>query len=285
MPRALLLSIVFAFVGCTSVSQPQLTSLQESPPSTPAAPKPALPKNSVPVIHVFVALCDNVNQGIVPVSASLGNGDNPATNLYWGAFGVKTFFNKNRDWQALTPSNASLKSPQVVLDRLVFRHRRTGALLVAEAYKGSYIRRATEDFLAAAAGTPGEKLTVSFGGKSTDVYLGGGSDLITYIGHNGLMDFQLTTIPKKRNQQKREAIILACASKSYFANPLRTTGAQPLLWTTNLMAPEAYILSAAIDGWLNGESDEQIRLRAAKAYGTYQRIVLRGANGLFATGW
>jgi hypothetical protein len=29
-------------------------------------------RNSVPVVHVFVALCDNVNQGIVPVSASLG---------------------------------------------------------------------------------------------------------------------------------------------------------------------------------------------------------------------
>src|SRR5687767_15604600 len=75
-------------------------------------------QNSFPVIHVFVALCDNVNQGIVPVSASLGNGDNPATNLYWGAaFGVKTFFNKNKDWQAVNPANVSVKSPSVVLDR------------------------------------------------------------------------------------------------------------------------------------------------------------------------
>ena len=284
MPRGFLLSIVFAFVGCASVSQPQLTSLQASPPSTPAAPKPA--KNSVPVIHVFVALCDNVNQGIVPVSASLGNGDNPATNLYWGAaFGVKTFFNKNRDWQALTPSNASSKSPQVVLDRLVFRHRRTGAFLIAEAYRGSYIQRATEDFLEAAAGLPGEKLILSVAGKEVEIYGGGSADLLTYIGHNGLMDFQLSSAPKKRDKEKREAIILACASKSYFTEPLRRTGAQPLLWTTNLMAPEAYILSAALDGWLNDETDEQIRLRGAKAYSTYQRIGLRGANALFATGW
>ena len=58
-----------------------------------------------------------------------------------------------------------------------------------------------------------------------------------------------------------------------------------MLWTTNLMAPEAYILSAALDGWLNRETDEQIRLRGAKAYSTYQRIGLRGANALFATGW
>ena len=284
MPRAFLLSIVFAFFGCASVSQPQLTSLQESPRSTAATPKPA--KNSVPVIHVFVALCDNVNQGIVPVSASLGNGDNPATNLYWGAaFGVKTFFNKNRDLQVLTPSNSSSKSPQVVLDRLVFRHRQTGAFLIAEAYRGSYIQRATEDFLEAAAGLPGEKLILSVDGKEVEIYGGGGADLLAYIGHNGLMDFQLTSIPKKRDQEKREAIILACASKSYFADSLRAAGARPLLWTTNLMAPEAYILSAAIDGWLKSESDEQIRLRAAKAYASYQRISFRGASGLFATGW
>ena len=284
MPRAFLFCLVLAITGCAPASQPQLASVRESAP--PTITEPALTKNSVAVIHVFVALCDNVNQGIVPVSASLGNGDNPATNLYWGAaFGVRTFFNKNRDWQALTPSKASSKSPQIVLDRVVFRHRRTGAFLIAEAYRGSYIQRATEDFLDAAAGVPGEKLILSVDGKAVEIYVGGSADLLAYIGHNGLMDFQLSSIPKKRDKEKREAIILACASKGYFTEPLRSTGAQPLLWTTNLMAPEAYILSAALDGWLQRETNEQIRLRSAKAYSTYQRIGLRGASGLFATGW
>lgn len=36
------------------------------------------------VIHVLVALCDNEHQGIVPVSADLGNGDNPAINRIGG---------------------------------------------------------------------------------------------------------------------------------------------------------------------------------------------------------
>ena len=36
-------------------------------------------------IHVFVALCDNKYQGIVPVPESIGNGQNARTNLYWGA--------------------------------------------------------------------------------------------------------------------------------------------------------------------------------------------------------
>jgi len=46
-----------------------------------------------------------------------------------------------------------------------------------------------------------------------------------------------------------------------------------------------YILSAAVDGWLKKETDEEIRIRAAKAYNSYQNCGLKAANNLFATGW
>src|SRR5213596_1995295 len=36
------------------------------------------------VAHVLVALADNKYQGIVPVPAAIGNGDDPVRNLYWG---------------------------------------------------------------------------------------------------------------------------------------------------------------------------------------------------------
>jgi len=86
-------------------------------------------------------------------------------------------------------------------------------------------------------------------------------------------------------ESKRQAIILACASKSFFAPGLRPTGAQPLLWTTGLMAPEAYTLKAALDGWMAGESDEQIKQRAAEAYAKYQKLSVKSARRLFASGW
>lgn len=278
---------LFCLLGLLAGCQPVKTNLA-SPSTTrsSSAVDTKAPRNTATVIHVFVALCDNVNQGIVPVAPSLGNGDDPARNLYWGAaFGIKTFFGKNRNWQAVPADPTTSKSRSVVLDRSVFKLRDGPVYLVAEAYRGSYIRQATEDFLAAAAGTPGEAMKLSIDGKAIELHLGGSANLIAYIGHNGLMDFQLTAIPKKRDNEKRDAIILACASKSYFANALRSTGARPVLWTTNLMAPEAYILSAAIDGWLNKESDEAVRTRAAKAYHQYQNCGLKSANNLFATGW
>jgi hypothetical protein len=235
--------------------------------------------NSVSIIHVFVALADNVNQGIVPVSASLGNGDNAATNLYWGAaFGIRTFFSKNKDWQLLsvTPNPSA-----TILERCIFKHRHSSLLLVADAYRGKEIAQTIWDFLEAAAGKPGEKLKAG----DFEFHIGGSANLVAYIGHNGLMDFRLQSDPKRRDDRERRAIILACASKSYFAHALEQSGATPLLWTTNLMAPEAYVLSAAIDGWIKKESDEQIRLRAADAYHKYQNCGVKAARTLFATGW
>lgn len=280
----LLFILIVLFAGCSSPGQQATRSLSPAAPNRATEPK--APRNSARVIHVFVALCDNVNQGIVPVAPSLGNGDDPQRNLYWGAaFGIKTFFGKSRDWQLVTVNSQSNKSASVVLERIVFKHRNHQTFLVAEAYRGRYIQQTTMDFLEAAAGTAGEAIDVSVDGKSSKLHLAGSANLIAYIGHNGLMDFQLSAYPRKRDEETRDAVILACASKSYFAEALRKTGANPLVWTTNLMAPEAYVLSAAIDGWLKDETDEEVRLRAAKAYHQYQNCGLGAASKLFATGW
>ena len=281
MRRSFLLAILCAISlgGCKPVTQ----GSSARPGALPALLEKAQ-RNSASVIHVFVALADNVNQGIVPVSSALGNGDDPARNLYWGAaFGVKRFFGNNQHW-LLAPSLVR-SSSEAVLERVVFKHAYQNVFLIADAYRGSEIKRATEDFLKAAAGIPGETVTISDRGKEVTLYFGGSANLIAYVGHNGLMDFRLTSFPKARDHEKRDTIILACASKSYFTDPLRATGANPVLWTTNLMAPEAYVLSAAIDGWLAKENGEQIRLRAARAYDQYQNCGLKGATRLFATGW
>lgn len=283
-------SISALIVGLCVLSACQSAAHQGQIPSvsysSPSAAEAKAPRNSVKVIHVFVALCDNVNQGIVPVAPTLGNGDDPQRNLYWGAaFGVKSFFATSKDWRVVDSKTPSNKSASVVLERSIFKHRTGEAFLVAEAYRGRYIQQAIQDFLAAAAGERGESTEVAVDGKTVELYLAGSANLIAYVGHDGLMDFQLTSFPEKRDEEDRDAIILACASKSYFAAPLKLTGAKPLVWTTNLMAPEAYILSAAIDGWLNHETDEQIRLKAAMAYNQYQHCGLQSANRLFATGW
>src|SRR6266851_706839 len=109
--RVLLLVLLTCAAGCQKANSRSASPVTPSPSSRSehAAPNP------MPVVHVFVALCDNEHQGIVPVSTSLGNGDNPATNLYWGAaFGVKAFLSKSKDWELI----ADVPNPTaVILDR------------------------------------------------------------------------------------------------------------------------------------------------------------------------
>ncbi len=243
------------------------------------AQNPPQPKSAAPrVVHVVVALCDNKYQGIVPVAPVLGNGDDPARNLYWGGgYGVRAFFQISRDWERVGKCDPG-KYP--VLERCVFRHKRQAVYMVADAYRGREIKRAMTDFFAYAAGKQPEPLTVG----GTRLVAGGGADLVTYIGHDGLMEFSLDEFPRAANSKRRDAIMLACISK-YFAAPLRSTGAKPLLWTRHLMAPEAYILDAALTGWMQGETDEQIRTRAAQAYNRYQHCGAKAADRMFATGW
>lgn len=235
------------------------------------------------IVHVFVALADNKNQGIVPVAAKLGNGEDAEHNLYWGAaYGVKTFFARSKEWQVLQCG----KGPKVeILERCVFRHRKQNVLLVADAYRGIQIKRGITDFLETAAGANPERITLQIGGGNSPLNIAGDASLVVYVGHEGFMDFQLPNLPTSKNASPRPAIVLACISKSYFATPLRTAGAMPLVWTTGLMAPEAYTLKSALDGWMLGETDEQIRERAAAAYDQYQKCGLKAARRLLVTGW
>lgn len=239
--------------------------------------------NRLRTVHVFVALADNEHQGIVPVAAKLGNGEDAEHNLYWGsAYGVKTFFSRSPEWQPVT---CGLKPKDEVLERCVFKYRAADVYLVADAYRGMEIKQAILDFLDSAAGDGSEILSLPSESDSLKLPIRGAANVVAYAGHDGLMDFQLSRVPHQKNALHRDAIVLACASKQFFAEPVRATGAEPLLWTTGLMAPEAYTLKSALDGWIAGESSDLIRDRAARAYDKYQKCGFKAAHRLLTTGW
>ena len=225
-----------------------------------------------------MALCDNVNQGIVPVPAKLGNGQDPNSNLYWNAmYGVKAYFKRSNDWSLVY----TIKKPEAhILERLLFKHNASNTYLLADAYDGKYIKQTTIDFLKASAGHNAFK--VNYNNK--ELCFGSDAQLLAYVGHDGLMEFNVEgNFESEKNS--RDVIILACVSKDYFKPYVEKTKANPLVWTTGLMAPEAYTLKASIDGWILNETDDQIRERAAQAYHKYQKCGIRGARNLLVTGY
>jgi len=234
------------------------------------------------MVHVFVALADNQHQGIIPVPAKIGNGEDAANNLYWGsAYGVKTFFSHSPDWER--PA-CTLSPKPAILERCIFRYKSAPMYLIADAYRGTEIKQAVWDFFEAAGGGT-DSATVSVQPTVMNLPAHGEADLVAYIGHDGLMDFQLPKYPQRKDGTRRDAIVLACASKQFFRDGVQASGAYPLLWTTGLMAPEAYTLKSALDGWIAGEGHEQIRERAAGAYDKYQKCGAKAAHHLFASGW
>ena len=90
---------------------------------------------------------------------------------------------------------------------------------------------------------------------------------------------------QNKDGKKREAVILACASKQYFAPFLQSAGANPLLWTTHLMAPEAYTLHDALATHIAGGSDATARESAANVYSKYQKCGIKAARRLLVTGF
>jgi hypothetical protein len=270
-----LLFILLISLGCDTRSGNKETAAK-NPQAAPAVHNTRF-DTTIKTIHVLVALCDNKYQGIVPVPAKIGNGQDPANNLYWGcAFGVRAYFKNSKSWTLV--KQYSIDS--IKMERLVFKHKKENIYLVADAYNGKYIKACTIDFLKSCAGQVKDTLNVN--GKTIGMY--GNAKLLSFIGHDGLMDFKLAESFANADGKVRDAIILACISKKYFLPHIQQAKANPLVWSTGLMSPEAYTLHDAIEAYISKEPAENIRSSAASAYAKYQHCSEKAARGLLVSG-
>ncbi|MBK8811981.1 MAG: hypothetical protein IPN69_14810 [Acidobacteria bacterium] len=98
------------------------------------------------------------------------------------------------------------------------------------------MRQTIDAFLDAVSGKNRENIKVD----DTSLQIAGGSDLVAFVGHNGLMDFKLDRqIENSMGLVAMRSFSLARVG-SYFSNRSKMP-VQLRFWTTYLMAPEAYI--------------------------------------------
>jgi hypothetical protein len=216
-------------------------------------------------IHVVVSLVDNVSQGIVPVPARIGDGNDPRTNLYWGAaYGVKTFLSKANGWRKL---GCEKGISDTILERCEFAWE-DKLTVTADAYRGSRIDQAMLDFMQQAA-TPPDAAS---------------REMVVFIGHDGLMDEQNQPIIEhfpKHARHDKQAVVLACLSEEFFAEHLLAAGSKPVVTTFSFMAPEAYVLEAVARGFANQASEAELRSSAGTAYAKYQHISAQAGQAVF----
>lgn len=240
-------------------------------------------KNKLPlVVHVKVPLCDNENQGIVPTSPSLGNGMDLKRNLYWATSkGMKRYFNELSDWILISSKIAPNKD---VLERVLFKKKfKNGAVvyLVADAYRGDRMVHCLEDHFKSLNGSLKDTLIID---KDT-IGIYGNADLLAFNGHNGLMD-ETVSYKKSTDGIARDAVTIACISGEYFKPVYKETNSYPLVHTTNLLYPGAFILEGVINSWANLNSDRECKIAAGNGY--FEHKPKSGPNGsqnLFSYGW
>ncbi|MBB5034791.1 hypothetical protein [Prosthecobacter vanneervenii] len=211
-------------------------------------------------VHVFVALADNATQGISPVPAKIGNGDDAESNLYWGASeGFRSIFARSKSWRL---EKAEANPTLQILDRRIYRNAAKDCTLVAEAWRGKNIHQCLEAFFNSLRDRK--------------------CDLTAFIGHNGLMDEPVAVSVLGAEAPPTDAIILCCVSGSYFKPHLAALKTRPVLTTEQLMYPGAFVLRDALDVWLSKGTLSEIRMSAARAYAANQGISVKAAAGVFS---
>lgn len=269
----LYLLIGYAYVACASTTQQRIDN-------DISASKPI-------VIQVVVALADNKNQWIVPVPATLGNGQETRSNLYWGAmYGLKSYMLKKAGWKLLgsqKPSDGRILE-RLILAKTFYRKKKSVTVyMLADAWDGRFILESIEQYFRYNAGHDVIDISIN----RIQLKVGGEAHLVAYIGHNALMDYLgsknllLSTPAPAIGNPNNDAIVLACKSQAYFTSRLTKLKAHPLLLTTGLMAPEAYTLDAAITSWIEGGSDSEVRKASAKIYNRFQKTGSKAAERLF----
>jgi hypothetical protein len=217
--------------------------------------------------RIIVSLADNANQGIVPIKASLGNGQDAKNNLYWGAlYGAKTYFKRMESW---TVRQKDIQAGDI-LDAFALTHVAfPDSEISFEAWDGAAQKNSVKAYLSELRESDSE------------------NELVGFIGHNALMDLFVANLPvtkaaQRRNlERQRKGIVIACNSAPYFEPHHRAIGIESYVMTRGLMAPEAYVLEGILLAWLKNQTSQASRLEAAKKYAEYQKIPLRAAKRLF----
>ncbi|MBN2719039.1 MAG: hypothetical protein JXX14_24540 [Deltaproteobacteria bacterium] len=258
------------------------------------------------VATVYVALCDNDSQGIIPVkNPSICNGDDPERNIYWTGNGIAGYL-KSHGWKRVkSNSNGhgingdSIIIRQDVWQKRVFAGqglrqngapRSFNAYVVAKAYRGSRIHDAMKHYFEAIHFDSAENIELPDG---KDIAAAGQSHIVGYIGHDYLMDapsgtaafMDLTSARHHRTSVlSKGTFALACISNEYVRPFVSYSNVYILAMNNFLTYPSAWTVGGIIDGIAAGGSGKTIYRSAATQFSRGQKCGMKWALKAFSFG-
>jgi hypothetical protein len=287
--RLALIALVCALPALSAAGETEdswLAGLQDAVAADLLAGKPL-------VVQVHVPLCSNE----ILRCGGLGDGDNPAKNLYWepsGAF-LGWFNRKGSGWKQVLvlPSGAVAAD---VLDVRVWKKTQSpgGALkargvtarfdvyVVAWAWRGTKIDDTVAAFVADTLDDAPRSVTLADG---TVIDAGGAARIVAIVGHNRWMDYEsfdwATRKAAATGTRQKGIIAEACHTAAYLAAPLSGPTRIPLMMTADYLYAGAHAFEGAVSSFARGEGYKAIRLAAAQSYADGEEKDVKKVGGAF----
>lgn len=258
-------------------------------------------QNKPLVATVFVALCDNDSQGIVPVkNRSICNGDTPKQNMYWKGNGISGYL-RQHGWKKVS-SQKDMEGTiliQQIWKKEIFASkllRSKGspkiftAYIVTKAYRGSNIHNAIKDYLTAVNFDTKEAIETNDG---TSVLAGGKSHIVGYIGHDYFMDVHqgqpehndlMTQHQSGSSQLAKGTFALACVSNEFVRPAVTRANVYIFAMNNFLTYPSAWTVGGIINGISRGGNGKVIHKQAARYFAKGQKCGLKWATKAFSYG-
>lgn len=248
------------------------------------------------VVQVHVPLCDN---NIIRCGkGGLGDGKNPKRNLYWATSGgfVGWFGARRSKWTEVY-GEVGEKGSDILEVRVWKRRFRTSRKLegaaigkkfdvyvVAYAWRGSAIRDAMDAYTVDLYGGDARVIELEDG---TEVRAGGEAQVVSFVGHNGWMDYpdydfaKVAARTKTKSKRRKGTIAVACITEDYLAGDVADEKRVPLLFTRWLLFAGAHSFEGAVTALAQGKNLAGIRRAAINNYARGQGKKASRVGGAF----
>ena len=242
------------------------------------------------VAEVHVPLCDNTI--IRCGNAKLGDGDSLEGNLLWTTtpgFGA-WFTRRGNGWKRVA-KHRETGDPNVLAIDVYRRKVSTPAAwrkrgvpasfeldLVIHAWRGKAIDTALAAYAKDVSG--GAAREVVLDDKST-VRAGGAAQLVAWVGHNRLMDFDTAYAWPTPGAEAKGTIAIACHTAPYMETQMAGATRVPLLMTRDLLFANAAPLEAVVLAFASSYGYAKIRADASTAYAAIRERPVEKISGAF----
>jgi len=204
------------------------------------------------------------------------DGNDPQHNLYWGAgYGMYHAFKKLFGWRLVGEEKDKMAVFKKVFTPNAFWQERGvkkpfEMYVVFNLYRSNDIVEGYRDFAQNLFGNRAQRITLKDGRV---IEAGSQSRIVGYVGHMTLQGKK--AIKAVRNSQSTNSseakgvFMTSCLSAPIFSREVLDENNFGLLFTTSLLAPEAYVQNALFDAIARGARGDKISRGVASAYADY----------------